>query len=98
MTQLSNKNLKDSARKLLADCILFRGLPEQQRTSLAGRARIRAFAKGETIFRMGDGGDCLMAVLAGRVRISVASPEGREMVLAILGPGEIVGEIAVLDG
>jgi len=47
---------------------------------------------------MGDSGDCLMAVLGGRVRISVASPAGREMVLAILGPGEIVGEIAVLDG
>jgi len=85
-------------REQVANCILFRGLPEQQRTTLAGRARIRAFAKGETIFRMGDSGDCLMAVLAGRVRISVASPEGREMVLAILGPDEILGEITVLDG
>jgi CRP/FNR family cyclic AMP-dependent transcriptional regulator len=39
-----------------------------------------------------------MAVLGGRVRISVTSPDGREMVLALLGPGEILGEIAVLDG
>ena len=85
-------------REQVANCILFRGLPEQQRTTLAGRARIRTFAKGEIIFRMGDSGDCLMAVLAGRVRISVASPEGREMVLAILGPDEILGEITVLDG
>jgi CRP-like cAMP-binding protein len=40
----------------------------------------------------------MMAVVSGSVRISVPSPEGKEIVLAILQPGEIFGEIAVLDG
>ncbi len=40
----------------------------------------------------------MMAVLDGNVRISVPSPEGKEIVLAIIQPGEVFGEIAVLDG
>jgi CRP-like cAMP-binding protein len=62
------------------------------------RARIRHFAAGDTIFLMGSPGNSMMAVLRGTVRISVPSPEGREIVLAILQPGEVFGEIALLDG
>jgi CRP-like cAMP-binding protein len=40
----------------------------------------------------------MMAVLGGSVRISVPSPDGKEIVLAILQPGEVFGEIALLDG
>lgn len=88
----------ESARRLIGGCRLFRGLSEARRIELAARAHIRSFTAGETIFDMGGEGDCLMAVLSGRVRVSVASQEGDEMVLALLGPGEILGEIAVLDG
>jgi CRP/FNR family cyclic AMP-dependent transcriptional regulator len=59
---------------------------------------IRNFAAGEIIFLKGSPGDCLMAVLTGNVRISVASADGKALVLAILVPGEIFGEIALLDG
>jgi CRP/FNR family transcriptional regulator, cyclic AMP receptor protein len=47
---------------------------------------------------MGSPGDSMMAVLSGQVRISVPSPEGREIVLAIFQSGEVFGEIALLDG
>jgi len=40
----------------------------------------------------------MMAVLSGTVRISIPSHEGREIVLAVLQPGEVFGEIALLDG
>ena len=40
----------------------------------------------------------MMAVLSGTVRISIPSPDGKEIVLAILQPGEVFGEIALLDG
>ncbi len=39
-----------------------------------------------------------MAVVSGNVCVSVASPDGKQLVLATLGPGDIFGEIAVLDG
>ena len=86
------------ARRLLAECILFRGLTAAERQSLVAQARIRHCAPGETIFLMGSAGDSMMAILTGSVRISVPSTEGREIVLAILQPGEVLGEITLLDG
>lgn len=88
----------ESARRLIGNARIFRGLSEPRRAELAARAHIRSFAAGETIFGMGGRGDCLMAVLSGRVRVSVTSQGGDEMMLALLGPGDILGEIAVLDG
>jgi CRP/FNR family transcriptional regulator, cyclic AMP receptor protein len=88
----------DDARRLLAECYLFRELDADERDALFGRVRVRNYAAGETIFLMGSPGDSMMAVLSGSVRISVPSPEGKEIVLAILQPKEVFGEIALLDG
>ena len=88
----------DDARRLLGECYLFRELEAQERNLLFGRVRVRNYAAGETIFLMGSPGDSMMAVLSGSVRISVPSPEGKEIVLAILQPKEVFGEIALLDG
>jgi CRP-like cAMP-binding protein len=88
----------EHARKLLADCALFRKLQPTQRSALAARARMRAFQAGDTIFHMGAQHDSMLAVLGGQVRISMTSSEGKEIVLAILNPGEVFGEIAMLDG
>lgn len=62
------------------------------------RAHIRRFAAGDVIFHMGSPGSSMMAVLSGQVRISISSPEGKELLLAIIHPGEVFGEIALLDG
>src|SRR5262249_52250232 len=97
MTPLS-KNCLEDARRQLANCVLFRGLPTGEREALVGRGRMRQVADGEPIFLMGSPGTSMMAVLSGRVRISIPSNEGREIVLAVLQPGEVFGEIAVLDG
>ena len=97
MAPLHLKSLEDG-RQLFANCSLFRGLQDNERANLANRARIKDFAAGETIFLMGSAGNSMMAVLSGTVRISIPSPEGREIVLAILHPGEVFGEIALLDG
>lgn len=93
-----DKNTQDEAHRLLGKCILFRGLSPDDRNGLVSQARIRNFAAGDTIFLMGSPGDSMMAVLTGTIRISVPSPEGKEIVLAILQPGELLGEIALLDG
>jgi CRP-like cAMP-binding protein len=88
----------DDARRLLANCFLFQGLGPEERDQLVARAHIRRFGAGETIFHMGAPGSSMMAVLSGQVRISISSPEGKELLLAIIHPGEVFGEIALLDG
>jgi len=97
MALLAHNPLED-ARRLLGNCVLFRGLVASEKDTLLARARLRRFAPGETIFLIGAPGDSMMAVLSGKVRISVPSPEGREIVLAILNDNEVFGEIAMLDG
>jgi CRP/FNR family transcriptional regulator, cyclic AMP receptor protein len=94
----TDHDLADDGRRLLGECILFRGLGNTERNALFARIRIRTYAAGDTIFLMGSPGDKMMAVLSGKVRISVPSHEGRELLLAILFPGEVFGEIALLDG
>ncbi len=88
----------DDARRLLGECSLFRELGPDERHALFARLHIRSYAPGEIIFHMGSAGDSMMAVLGGSIRISVPSPDGKEIVLAILQPGEVFGEIALLDG
>ena len=83
---------------MLGECVLFKGLSPDERADLVARARMRAYSAGETIFLMGSTGDSMMAVLDGTIRISVPSPEGKEIVLAMIQPGEVFGEIALLDG
>ncbi len=58
----------------------------------------RRVLKGSLIFSKGDSGSSMMAVLAGRVRVGTQSAEGKEVTLNVIGPGEIFGEIALLDG
>jgi CRP-like cAMP-binding protein len=58
----------------------------------------RSVRRGATIFVKGDPGTGLMAVLWGSVKISVPTADGREAVLNIINPGEIFGEMALLDG
>ncbi|HTW26298.1 MAG TPA: Crp/Fnr family transcriptional regulator [Acetobacteraceae bacterium] len=77
---------------------LFAGLPEADLEALATGARERTMSRGEVLFRRGDPGGFLLAVLAGEVRIALTGAAGRDQVLRILKAGEIFGEIALLDG
>src|SRR5262245_37425533 len=86
------------ARRLLASCVLFGGLSAEQREAIAARAHIRTFNAGQTIFAIGSPGDQLMALLTGTIRISVPNPDSKELVLTIIQPGEVFGELAVFDG
>lgn len=65
---------------------------------LLGRATTRRYAPGQTIFQRDDPGDGLYGVLEGRVVVGVGSPDGKELILNMFGPGEFFGEIALLDG
>lgn len=58
----------------------------------------RTFEPGATIFSQGDPGDSVILIESGRAEISITSISGRKSVLAHMGPGEVLGEIAALDG
>ena len=61
-------------------------------------AKHTTLKRGTTIVSKGDPGNSLIAVISGTVKISVSSPDGRSAILNLIGPGEIFGEVAVLDG
>ncbi len=56
-----------------------------------------ALAEGQTLFERGDIGDGCYWVKKGVLTVTVASPQGEQRILAILGPGAIVGELAMID-
>ena len=64
---------------------------------LSGGHTRRAGAK-ELIFSKGDTATQLFLILNGRVKVSASSEDGREIIFGILGPGELFGEIALLEG
>ncbi|MGZ5864913.1 MAG: Crp/Fnr family transcriptional regulator [Xanthobacteraceae bacterium] len=94
----SKKALEEKIRAIFSGCVLFQGLPAEACSELASRASLRTYKARDVIFLMATPGSSLFAVLAGKVRISVSSPDGKEITLATLQTGEIFGEIAVLDG
>src|SRR5205809_7398122 len=96
MTPFPQNSLED-ARRQLANCVLFRGVVTGERDAVVGRARMRHFAAGETIFLMGSPGGSMIAGLRGTVRISIPSQEGRQILLAVLLPREVYGVSALLD-
>lgn len=76
----------------------FQHMAEHELDEIIAFATERRVPKGSVIFTKGDPGSSMMAVLAGRVRVSAVSADGREVTLNVIGPGEIFGEIALLDG
>jgi CRP/FNR family transcriptional regulator, cyclic AMP receptor protein len=82
----------------LARVPLFIGLPTAALAPLGASLRRRRYAKGEAIFRQGDPGAALCIVESGRVKIALGSAEGKEFVLELMGPGDVFGELALLDG
>ena len=77
---------------------VFREFPPAVIERLATYMTRRTVPQGAMIFAKGDPGTTLMAVLSGSVRISVSGGDGHEAVLNIIKPGQVFGEIALLDG
>ena len=84
--------------ELIRDVPLLARLPEAELRALASHGRMRTYRSGAVLFREGDHGDSLHIVVEGGVRVVVLSPAGDEATIALLGPGEFVGDLALLDG
>jgi CRP/FNR family transcriptional regulator, cyclic AMP receptor protein len=75
----------------------FQGASEAALAELASCAVHRKFRKGSVIFVQGEKGNRCYAIATGTVKISSYTPDGREALLAVLGPGDVFGELAMFD-
>src|SRR4030088_551065 len=77
---------------------MFCDLEPEARAQLSRYANHSTLKRGATIVSKGDPGNSLVVVVSGTVKISISSPDGRSAILNLIGPGEIFGEVALLDG
>lgn len=73
-------------------------LNDTEWSTLEDRATRRRFRARQVLFREGEPGDSVVAIRTGRVKVSVHTTGGREIVLAVKEPGELVGELSAIDG
>jgi CRP-like cAMP-binding protein len=76
----------------------FGGLPDDALDALIRKGHVKTFPKGNSVCRRGEPGDSLMVILSGRIKIANTNADAKEVVLNFLGTGDILGEIAALDG
>lgn len=76
---------------------LFEGLSEREAREISRIARSLLVEKGARVFVPGDPAETVFFLRSGRVKISRLSPKGKELVLDIVEPGEIFGELGVLS-
>jgi CRP-like cAMP-binding protein len=72
-------------------------LSTDDNAALAPLLRPRRYENGHVIFQRGDRAEEVFLVTAGQLRISVCSSDGRELAFRVASPGDLVGEIGVLD-
>lgn len=77
---------------------LFSGLDPDAIAAIARLCQIRKLPAGQTLFQKGDPGDALYGVRRGQIRIETGTATGERMTIEVFGPGDLFGEIAVLDG
>ena len=85
-------------REALGETILFAELDDEQIDRIAAAGAVQSRQRGVVLFEEGAEPGEFYLVLSGRVAIAQESDDGRESLLAVLGPGELFGEMGFLDG
>lgn len=83
---------------LLQQLPLYRGLSPEDRARLATASTLLRYEKGDLLFSEGDPADALVTIVEGRVKVFRMTPAGKDVILAIFGPGDPVGAVAVYEG
>lgn len=76
----------------------FKALTDEQSETLKRLSVPRRYNKDETIYSVGMGGSSAFFIETGKVEVSVTNMSGSRTLLSLMGPGEILGDIAMLDG
>ena len=82
---------------LLRQVPLFSGLDDEDIQSLIGAVTRRKYPRDAVIFFESDPGDAMFMITAGRVKVTILSDDGREIILSILSDRDFFGEMALLD-
>ena len=77
---------------------MFAALSEPELDRIAVHAVGKSVARGTAIVRAGDHTDALYIIMAGSAKVLNRDEEGREVIFAVLGPGEVFGEMGLIDG
>jgi CRP/FNR family cyclic AMP-dependent transcriptional regulator len=77
---------------------MFEDVEPEHLAAVAAVASAKTCQRGETVVREGDAGDSVFAIRQGTLKVSIAEGGGRVTALGIMGPGEIFGELSLLDG
>lgn len=85
-------------KDFLKNSFSLEGLDPELTSDLSRLARPMKLAAGAILFENGDPGNGFYAVIEGSLKVSILSIDGDEQLLAVLGPGDLVGELALLDG
>ena len=80
----------------LKNCELFERVTSDQIARLESRSQSKKFARGSLIYLPSDAGESVLLVTAGRVKIYHITSEGKQALLALIDPGEVFGEVAIL--
>tara|TARA_X000001036_G_scaffold63455_2_gene53975 strand:- start:104 stop:802 length:699 start_codon:yes stop_codon:yes gene_type:complete len=82
----------------ISDISIFSDLKEEEIKKISGFCMPRTYPKNSMVILEEEFGDTVFAICEGTVKITRVNDEGKEVILALLGPGEIFGEMAIIDG
>lgn len=86
------------ARTNLLSHTLLRDVTRPHAERLQAAMTPQSWGAGKLVFQRGDPGDFMAFIVSGKVQLSLLTPAGKEVLLRQVGPGEVLGEIAVIDG
>lgn len=90
--------LNDSLKWELKKNPLFQDLDNAAFEALLGSAKPKIYKTRAPVFHEGEAGGSMLIVLSGQIKISTIAAGGKEVALAFMGPGDVIGEITLLDG
>lgn len=88
----------DRTAELLAGTALFSALDPDALRRLSEASVHRSLERGQVLFSEGEHGDALYVLVEGMMKVSVASGDGQELLIATLRPPDVFGELSLLDG
>jgi CRP/FNR family cyclic AMP-dependent transcriptional regulator len=97
ITRIREEHVVGERIRLLEEAPLFAVLHPADLRVLAGKFHAVRYRRGDVIFREGEPAERLFLIGEGRVKLSTSSPMGQELLIGVLGKGQIFGELEVID-